>query len=163
MSVELKYNLAMTVVETLETNIPAVASGDTLTHSAFNVSGTLTSSSTPPVTKHAASQTALVAGTKTLDLTALIGTNGATVDGTGLKVQGFLATNPSTNANSITIEPGATNPYNLFGSAFKIILQPGETFAWKGNDVAPDVTSLQKNIKLTGTGTQALNLEIVMG
>ena len=114
MSVELTYAATVTVVETLEDNVPAATGANRkVRHDQFNGAAGLTASTTPPVTKVAAFEKALSAGAATIDLTNLTGTNGATVDGTGLKVQVLKIKNKATNANPITIKTGLTDGYDL--------------------------------------------------
>jgi hypothetical protein len=166
MSISVNFAQQLTVRELLETGVPA-ASRKTVSHDAFNQSGQLNASSVPPATKVAAFEKALVAGAGTIDLTALTGTNGATIDGTGLKVQGILIVNPATNANPLVIEPGGANPYNLFGAAFKITLHPGKSLHWisaKDADT-PDVAAGAKNIALSdgAAGTETHKFIVVLG
>lgn len=164
MSVAVTYGSTVTTAETLATNVPAASSnGKTVTHNGYNSSKSLTGATTPPVTQAAYFLKALVAGAGTIDLTALVGTNGAAVDGTGLKVQVAKFENPSTNANPITVTFGAANPYLLGGAAWKFILQPGMEITVYGNDATPDVGGSTKNIDIAGTLTQALKCSIIMG
>jgi len=164
MSVEVTLKSLATVVETPETNMPAVSDADkTVTHDGFNTSKTLNASSTPAVHKVACFEQALTAGSATIDLTALTGTNGATVDGTGQKVQVFKAKAPATNANPITIGEGAANGYELAGNAWKMILQPGQEFLFYGDGDTPAIGAAAKDIDLAGTGAQKLEIEIVTG
>lgn len=164
MSVSAEYIANVTVRETIETNVPAAASnGAIVLHSGFNKTATLTAASSIPATKVASFQKALSSGTATIDLTSLTGTNGATVVGTGLKVQLAKFANPSTNANSIGLTFGASNPYNLLGAAFQFTLLPGQEITIYGNEAAPDVGSGAKTIDMVGTGAQALNCIIVLG
>lgn len=162
MSVSTAYALTATTTETLTTNVPA-ASTPTVTHNGYNSSGSLSGSSGVPATVCAYFLKALSSGTATIDLSALVGTNGATVDLAGLKVQIFKVKNTATNANPITITFGASNPYLLGGSAFKWILQPGQEMMLVGNDATPDVGSGSKTIDLAGTGAQTLEVCIVAG
>lgn len=164
MSVAVSYESTITTVETITTNVPAASTSDkTITHNGYNSSSSLTSVTTPPVTVCAYFSKALSTGAATIDLTALTGTNGATVDGTGLKVQCWKFKNPATNANTITVTFGASNPYLLGGAAFKWILSPGQEIQGYGNDATPDVGSGAKTIDLAGTGSQTLECSIVMG
>ena len=88
MAVTATYDAKCSVTETLATNVPAAqGSNANVTHTGFNTSATLTSSSSPAASKVAAFQQSLSTGTATVDLTSLTGTNGASVDGTGLMVQ----------------------------------------------------------------------------
>ncbi len=125
---------------------------------------TYTASSTIPVTKHSEGTKLLSTGAGTFDLTQLPGkTADETVNGTGLKVQFAWFRNPATNANAITITFGASNPYLLKGSAFKMILQPGQSDKFFGDDATPDVGGSSKTIDIAGTGSQGLEYLIVMG
>lgn len=125
---------------------------------------TLDASTTPAVTKHSPYTLSLTAGAATIDLTSLPGiTEDETVDGSGLKVQMACFENPDTNANNMTITFGASNGYLLLGTAWKIILKPGQSFQTYLDDGAPVIDGTHKNIDVAGTGTQSLLVEIVMG
>ena len=164
MSVELTYAATATVVETLEDNVPAAtATNRKVRHDQFNGAATLSASTTPPVTKVAAFEQALVGGLATVDLTNLAGTNGATVDGTGLKVQVLKIKNKATNANPITVKTGLTDGYQLAGANFETQLSPGQEFLFYGNDATPDIGTTAKTLDLSGTGSQAVEAIIVMG
>lgn len=164
MSVAVTYGVQTTVAETLVANVPAaLAANAVVTHNQFNTSLSLTSSTTPPVTKHAAFNKALVAGTATIDLTALTGTNGATVDLTGLKIQVFRVKATAANANPISLTEGAANGYALAGALWLVALKAGQEVTIYGNDSTPDVAAADKNIDLAGTGTQSLDIEIIAG
>jgi len=152
----------LTVAETLATNV-VDATSPVITHNGFNFSATLNASSTPPISKMASFQKALSTGAATIDCTSLIGTNGASVDFTGLKVQGYIFQNPATNANAITVTVGASNGLLLHGASWKVILQPGEQLMFLGLNVSQTVGSGNKTIDLAGTGSQALNCILVAG
>lgn len=162
MSIVVNYASTMTVLETLTVGVPDVPN-PVITHSSFNTSGQFIGSSTPPASKVADFQQALSGGVATINLTALTGTNGIAVDFTGLKVQFVKFINPSTNANAITVTFGASNAYLLHGAAFKYILQPGEEVMFKGLSTTPTVSASLKNIDISGTGTQALNVQLIAG
>lgn len=164
-SISVAYAAAATVTETVGSTPATASSGSdaTLVHNQFNKTATLNASSTPPATKHAAFEKALVAGAGTIDLTALPGTNNGSVDGTGLKVQVAYIKAKAANGNPILIEVGASNGYELAGADFSVSLQPGQEFLFFGNDATPDVASGDKILDLTGTGTDGLQVEIVLG
>jgi hypothetical protein len=104
MSVNVAYEVKVTVTETLATNVPATPAGArSVVHSAWNTSKALATGTAPPATKVAAFEQALTGGTATIDLSALLGTNGVTVVGTGLRVQILRLRAPVTNGNPITI------------------------------------------------------------
>lgn len=167
MAVTVTYEVKLQTVETLSTNVPAAQAGaSSITHSGYNHAQTQYNA-TPvggiAVTECAYFQKDLSAGAGTIDLTALTGTNGRTIDGTGLKVQFFRVKALAANANPITLAEGASNGYALMGAAWSIILAPGQEFTLKGNEATPDVGATDKIIDLTGTGTQGLQVTIILG
>jgi hypothetical protein len=102
----------------------------------------------------------------TLDLTALPGrTADEVVDGTGLKLQLLILHNRSTNANKITITKGASNGIGLAASndTWTLTLSPDQTVGLYLKDAGPDIDSTHKTIDVSGTGSQVLDYEIVMG
>jgi hypothetical protein len=162
MSVTTTYASTVTTVETLETNVPAASAGDkTVTHNGFNSSAALNAGSTPPATKCAYFTQALTAGAATIDLTALTGTNGATVNGTGLKLQVLKIKN--LGANTLTITTGASNGYAVAGADFSVALAQNQEFTFYGNDATPEIASDAKTIDLAGTSAQTSQVTIVMG
>jgi len=158
-SVELKTS----VQQTFDTSAGPAAGTPKVTHATWDFKHSLSATSTPPFSKHAAFKQALTAGAATIDLTALTGFNGEAVDGSGLKVQVLKLRNPSTNANNITITPGAANGYDLMGAAMSLTLEPGDEVILFGLDTAPDIAAADKDLDLAGTGVQALDVEILMG
>jgi len=163
-SLSVTYDSTVTVEETLTGNAPfAVSAKKKVTHDQFDTSATLNAGTTPPATTFAAFQQALTSGAATIDLTNVTGTNGATVNFTGLKLQLVKLRNPITNANTITIAKGASSGYALGGSAFSITLQPGEEWTYKGVDTSPDVGGSSKHLDLSGTAAQALDVYLVGG
>ena len=162
MGVTLTYASTATITETLDANTESASDENRkIIHSAFNESGILSAASTPPVTKAACFVQALTAGTATIDLTALTGTNGASVDGTTLKVQYFRMKNLGANPMSITF--GGSDPYNLAGADFKMTLEQNQNFEHFGNNATPDIAAGAKNLDLAGTTTQTCEITIVMG
>lgn len=164
MSVAVTYRSDLTVIETLTGPRPfATDAKAKVTHDVLNKTDSLGAATTPPATKVAAFQKALAAGVGTIDLTALVGTNGVAVDGSGLKVQAIKLSNPATNGNPISITEGAANGYAAFGAGWKLTLAPGQEALLYGADATPDVAAGDKNIDLAGTGSQALDMVIVLG
>lgn len=160
MSVSASLRIAAGVTETLETGVDA-SSSPTIRQNGFDFSSTISATSTVPATKCAFDSAALVAGAYTLDLSNTVGTLGATVDMTGLKVQFILVKN--TGSNRITMSQGGSNPYNLGGASFTIPIEAGQTIGLYGADVNPDVASGAKNIAFAGTGTDTFNFIVVAG
>lgn len=147
------------------TSLPgATGAGATLTHNQFNMAETTyNSSSSVPVTDVLAFKKTLSSGTGTVDLTSLTGTLGEAVTLLGKKVQAVILYNPTANANSITITEGASNGHALMGTAWKVILLPGQRLTWFGNEASEDVASGDKTWDLTGTGSQYLYIAIAAG
>lgn len=164
MSVELNYATALSVDETLDANtVSAAAKNRVVKHTSLNKAAKLTATSTPPATKVAAFQQLLTAGAASIDLTALVGTNAAVVTGLGLKVQAIKVAALTTNENPLTIATGAANGYALGGADFSVALQPGQEFVMFGNDATPDIAADAKTLDLAGTGTEGVNVIVVMG
>jgi len=162
MSVAVTYQSKCTVRETIEANDASL--GDpVVTHNGFDTVDALNAASTPPATKVAAFEALLTDGSGSIDLAALVGTNGAVVDGTGLKVQVLKLKAKSTNANVITIDVGETNGYALLGAAFSVALLAGQEVLIYGNEATPDVASGAKVLDLVGTGVQGLDVIVVLG
>lgn len=155
----------LTVVETLTGQY--VAPGDnTVTTNGLNESATYTGSTSPAVSKHAAFQQALTAGTATIDLTLLPGeVPNQTVDFTGLKVQFLKFRNLSTNANVLTVAQGGSNPYRLDATTatWSITLAPGQSVLLWLDGAADTVGGTHKTIALTGTSSQVLEVQAVAG
>jgi hypothetical protein len=164
MSVSAAYASNITVTEILTNNVDyASASNKDIVYNGLNYSVTIDGGTTVPATAVAAFPQALIAGAATIDLRALVGTNGVAVDGNGLKVQMAKFRNKSTNANSITLTFGASNGYLLFGSGWQIILLPGQEFMAYLKDQAPDIDATHKTIDITGTLAQVLECILVLG
>ena len=163
MSVTVTFTSYLKAVETLVTNVPAAsASGNTITHDQFGTLKTLNASSTPPVSKMAAFQQALTAGAATIDLTSLTGTNGASVDGTGLRVQAIKFRNPAAN-DPMTIVEGAANSYDGVGADFSLVLAGGAEALLFLNDAGTDISGTNKTLDISGTAVEELDVEIIMG
>ena len=116
-----------------------------------------------PVTVVAAFNQALTAGAATIDFTALLGTNGATVSGSGLKLQYVLVKAKSTNANALTVKNGTSNGYGGWGADFAVTLDASQQFMVTGRDLEPDVDGTHKTWTLAGTGTQSIDIILVFG
>jgi hypothetical protein len=162
MAITAYYDLKLTVQEAL-TIVDASGDDAKITHNLFNASGFLDADTTPPATKATSFELTLTSGAATIDLTALPSVYNATVDGTGLRVQLVKLKAPATNGNAVTIVPGASNGYNLFGATSKITLQPGEQVEFLGIDLQPEIGNSAKTIDISGTGSQKLDVQLVMG
>lgn len=161
MAISVAWAATCTVSETIGTNtdsLNANSQAATLTHSEFNEAGTLNSSTSVPVTKHAQFVATLSAGALTINLASLTSTNGALVDGTGLKLQILRIKN--LGANAMTFAEGASNGYAIGSS---IVVQPGGISFDFFNESLPDIASGDRTIDIAGTGAQAAEISIVMG
>jgi hypothetical protein len=139
------------------------ANAKAIKQSGLSTNSTSTGTTTPAVTKDAYFQQALTAGAATIDLTNMTLANGSVVNFSTLKVQLYKFRNPGTNLNAITVTFGAANPYLLHGAAWKFILQPGDEIMTRLPNTAPTVDATHKNIDISGTGTQALDVGLVAG
>lgn len=160
MAVTANINLLTNVTETFSVDALVAQS---LTHAGYNLTGlTLNATSTPPVTKVSFQDYALVAGTKTIDLTALLGVNDASQDCTGLKLQLLVFINAAANADMVISGEGA-NGYSL-GAAHTI---NGGTIETRSVLYVPealgDVGAAAKYLVITGTGTQGFKLGLLLG
>ena len=163
MSVSLTYISNLTAAETLTTGVPAAsATKAVVTHDAWNTTATTVTlaAETPAIatTKIAAFEQALAAGAATIDLEALSGTNGATVVGTGLRIQAMKVRGKSTNDDPVSITIGAANGYDGFGAAFKVTLEPGAEMMILAKDAGADISATNSDLDCAGTG-----VEIILG
>jgi hypothetical protein len=151
-------------VSVTETFAAADPSNPDATFAALNETLTLTAATAVPVTKQATFDQAMSAGAATIDLAALPGkTADETVVGTGLKVQVLKLVNPDTNANPITVAKGASNGHTLLGASWTLTLKPGQSALFYFDEAAPDVSSGDRTIDVSGTGSQALSVHVVLG
>lgn len=165
-SIAVTYASQLTVAETLGVNVP-FAQAATILHNGMDVANLkLASATTPAVSKVAAFIQALTAGVATIDLTNLLGTNGAAVTGNGLRVQLLKVQNPITNTHPLTIAPGASNGLHLFGAGSLIELLPGEEFLYKSVGTGPLIGGSAKTLDLTdasAAGAESHNFLIILG
>lgn len=158
MSVSCTYQFGMSVTETLTSGVEGSAN-PVLEFSAYNRSATLNASSTPPITKHVQTLLTLSTGALTINLAALTGINGLTVDGTGLRVQMIRVKN--LGANAMTFAGGASNGIDLACGTF--VVPSGGITQMFFNDASPDIASGDRTIDVTGTGAQTFEFSILMG
>lgn len=149
-----------------ETFSGAEAGDPTATFAPQNTDVVLTASTSVPVTKHAEYDLAMSSGTASINLAALPGkTVDETIVGTGLKLQKLIVKNKSTNANKITVAKGASNGYGLSsaGDTWSIVLNPSQSARFDLDEGGPDVASGERLIDVTGTGSQVLSVQAVLG
>lgn len=162
MSVSISPQMYFTAQETIELGV-AAATDPAITHDGFNYSATLNADSTPPVTKASYQEHTLDgSGDLTLDLTDLPGVSEVSQNCTGLKVQTLIINNPADNA-ALTISPGASNPYPLFGTGNDLVVPPGATMAFSFVDQLADVSGTVKTIDFAGGNAESFELGICLG
>jgi len=162
MSVSVNYTSKVLTTEILEANMPA-AGDKTVQHNGYDTVATASGSTTPPVSKCAFFEKALVAGAASIDLTAMVGSNGAAVDGSGLRVQFIKFRNKATNGSPMTLSKGASNGYNGLGASFSVAVPPGGEVLVRAQDGGTDIGAANKTFDLSGTGTDVAELAIVLG
>lgn len=164
MSVSAVVAMTVNVDETLETNVGAQAASNRIVkHTEYTSSRTINASSSQPATKVASFEKDMSGGAATIDLTALTGTNGATVTLSGLKVQAIKVKAKAANSNVLTLTEGASNGYELAGSGWTVALLPSQEFMFWGHDATPDVGGAAKEIDIAGTDTQGVEVIVVGG
>jgi len=122
---------------------------------------TLKPASSPPVTTVWSDNRNVTAGT--LDLTNLSNVTLANADLTGLKVQAIDIKCASGNAAVINFAFGAANPYNIFGAAGAIDIQPGAHILMYAPEGLPDVAGGANDIDVAGTGADLYEIIIIAG
>ena len=163
-AVTVNYKSALGAVETLANNTTSAPEATRkITHTSFDATAAYAAASSPPVTTIAAGELTMTGGAGSLDLTALVGTNGKVVDGSGLRVQFLKLINKTGNANVITVTEGASNGYDGLGASFSITLAPGGEILLKAMDAGGDIAAGNKILDVTGTGSQVLQYAVVMG
>ncbi len=158
MAVSVSYGFKLTTRETLTSGAVDVSS-PVLVHSAYDESGVLNASSTVPATKYCAFLLTLSAGAYTINLASLTGAGGATIDGTGLRVQAIRIKN--LGANNMTFAEGASNGIALVG--LPIVVPPSGVIQHYFADASPDIASGDRTIDVSGTGTQTAEVTLVLG
>ncbi len=165
-SVSAQYRLECEVTEVLALGLDNVTD-PSFVHSIGSPGGTLNATSTPPVTTVFSDNLALVGGTLTIDLTALAGPAGTSIDFTGLKVQLIAFRCPTGNTLPILVQKGAANAYNLLGadnaSAETLEVLPLDDVLIKRHDTLEAVDATHKDVKFTGNGTETINVILVAG
>ena len=162
----LKYAFTGTVDEVKDLSMDLVTN-PTITHTLGTDSGTLTASTTVPVTKTYSDTLPLVAGVLDIDLTSLPGPEATTITFTGLKVQFVKIICPASNTLPIAFWKHAANGYNLFGadnaSAERVEVMPGGKFMMYHPNSAEDVDATHKVVTIAGDGTESFSILIVAG
>ena len=111
---------------------------------------------TLPVSKVASVSGTLSGGVATIDLTALVGPYASAVTFSGLKLRFFQILNPAGNSALLTVAPGASDGYLLYGDASgQVSLGLGRSDLTYGADSMPTVGPTAKDIDLSSTDQDA--------
>lgn len=172
MSVSLTASIkqTLTVLETLDAtlNPGAAAANRVIRHDQFNVDANLTTAGTPAALEVITWSQTLTAGTASIDLTALVGTNSRAISGVGKKVRALLVQNPSTQY-AVAIAADTSTPYWGTSQPFDAMIPPGASImAYNPDDGTSaaswvDISSSAKTILLNGTGTTAVKCQLILG
>ncbi len=153
----------MSVVETFSN---ANVNNNDILVNGISQGSVLTASTTPAATKQSQWTVTLSGGAATIDLTQIPGFNSSEViDGTGLKVRMLQFYAPATNANVITALKAVSNGYGLdaAGTSWTESLDPDTGRSMWLNTSAPTIGGSAKSITLTGTGSQTIQVGIILG
>lgn len=162
-SVTAKYRFNLDVVDTPAAGLD-LASDVGYTHTIPHSLTTLDGTTTPAVSKSFSDTISLASGTATLDLSALAGPSSTTIDLTGLKVQLFKMTCPSTNTLPISCTVGTQNAYDIFGAADgSVDVHPGCTVMCEWNDQLDDVGAADEEIDFAGNASESFSIQLVAG
>lgn len=107
MSVSAHYNLQLKTVVTDDDD-------NRRTEQGWPTVGQLSGSSTPAITHSDSVKVTLAAGAGSIDLRAF---GNESIDMNGKRVRGMKLSCPSTNTANVTVTPGASSGYNVFGRA----------------------------------------------
>lgn len=154
-AVSATYNLKLVVNETVALSLDN-ASDPTVTHDIGDNKDTLTATSTVKATKAWSDDGALTAGEAKITLTALPRGGLANDTFTGLKVKVFKISCPADNSTAVVVAPGASNPYDLFGTASdRISVPPGGAVVMYLADEAETCDATHCELDLSSADTTA--------
>ena len=106
----------------------------------------------------------MTAGTATIDLEALVGTNDIAVVGTGLRVQALRFVNKAANTAKVSIADGAANGYDGFGTGFFLELEPGGNALIETFDSGTNIGAANSDLDLASTDVDAIvEVSILLG
>lgn len=168
MTIKLDYEAKLTIDEVLELGLDHVED-PTVVHTLGDDAGTMSDAgTTPTATKVFSGEVTLVAAAATLDLTALPGPSGTTIDMTGLRVQAVKLKTPDSNTAKMKVKEGAATPYNLFGAVTadgdQVTLPPETVYGpFVHKNTTEVVAAGKKNIDFAGVGTEKISVIIAAG
>ena len=170
MSVVVDFQPKLRVTQTIDAADAPLAVGVGSASVPYDISanGRFSSADTPYPTVCLGNEYTLTSGSPTtLDLTAMPTLENVSVNGTanGLQLLFMKWVCDPANTGTVTVEPGASNPYPIMGASGLKVFQPGEVqengFKKKADGTMPamgqiDVDSTHKTVKLSTnvTGTK---------
>ncbi len=162
MAVTITPTINFAAVETLDTGVDG-ATAPSVTHNKFNIPSVTHNAGSPaPVTMASYRTYAMTAGALTIDLRALLGVGDESQDANGLKLQTIVIRNPSGN-NPITVTTGATNGFPLFGGTNSVVIPDDSELAFHIPEGLVNVSATDKDIDVSGTGTESFDVGITLG
>lgn len=156
-------------LKTVETSAAGLVSSQdaTRTYNGLDAETTLNSSSTPDAEDAAYFRITLSGGAATLDLTAMLHQidTGVTVSksATGKKIRAWRFKAPTGNTGNIVVTKGASNGYSPVGTTFTKVIAPGGNSGDDFYTSAGDVGGSAKNLDITGTGSEYVDVGVVWG
>jgi hypothetical protein len=163
-SVKLTYATSLTVDETLETNVPAANwQKKTVRHDGWNTAESLTDVTPVHVSLHAAFVATIAGGLCVLDLTALPGTNGVAVNGTGKKVQAVKFKAPAANVGPVAFAMSAVNGFPIVNGESKFGLLPGQELVFFGNEKSEEISPTMRLVDVIGNSGDMVYVQVVLG
>lgn len=115
------------------------------------------------ITKQATGAFRLSGGSLVLDLTSIPGLNGGPQNGTNMRVKAIKFRNLKTNDDPISVRANESSGYQLAGLDFKMTLLPGQHFLLYLGDDGSVINSSNRALLLEGTGTEVMEISVVMG
>ena len=160
---QIKFHAQLRVKETIE----GVASADSaeVDNNDLNAAqSVLTVTTTPLIAsfRWSGREYTLGTGDTSIDLTSLLGTQDS-IDATGDKVQYLHIITGADNVGVLTVKPGGSNPYNLFGSSNEIDLGADVEILARLGETLDDVAAGAKIIELSGTAADTVSIGICTG
>lgn len=166
-NVVLTWETKLSAVETPGTSPATLNPTASITHNAYDQKGTYSVAAPNPA--KCAYFHVVKGAPGIIDLTALPGINGSTVNGTGQSVQ-FIRFRAVTaagalNGANVSLTFGAANPYDLMGPAFLFVLEPGQWVTFGGSNQCPAIGAGANRIDITGPGaaTDGVEVSVIMG
>lgn len=166
MSVSVTLDSKIKTIETSDANLVSTQDA-TRTYNGLDTAVTLNSTSTPDAEDAAYFRITLVAGAATLDLTAMLHQISSTAtlskSASGKKVRAWKFKAPTGNTGNIVVTKGASNGYSPVGTTFTKVIAPGGYSEDYFYTSAGDVGGSAKNLDVTGTGTEYVDVGVVWG